>query len=268
MIKRKARHSHYTIVDNKLINDQNLEWEDAGVLIYLLSKPDYWEVSVSHLTRQRKAGKARIYAILKRLRDAGYAEYVRRPDGKTDWIISENPMVVENPHPENRDKEESRGVKTEKSKKAVDNQPAQAKKPKKPHPENPDQANRTQVNTDKAVSTEYRYINNNNNARKGVFTMPYNWEPSFDEYIAQMLTARGITQERVDDQLEVFRTHHHIQKTTRTAENWNKSFLHSLVAIARNPDTSKAGERHANNKPTFDPGSIDDWELPQPGEIC
>ena len=133
MIVRTRRSSSYTVINNKIINDKNLDWKELGLLIYLLSKPDEWEVSVTHLAKQRKTQTNGIYSILKTLRDIGYIRLEKRHTGKTDWVVYEKPNH-EKPNEDNPDKEKPNE--------------------EKPNEDNPHQDNPIQVSTERAVSTE------------------------------------------------------------------------------------------------------------------
>jgi len=48
-IYRQKRKSNYTIVPNEMLNNKNLSWKAKGMLTYLLSLPDKWEVYAAHL---------------------------------------------------------------------------------------------------------------------------------------------------------------------------------------------------------------------------
>lgn len=67
----------YVMLNRASIQDPNLSWKARGLLAYLISLPDEWEVSVSHLTKVyqgNKKGNKRdaIYEILTELQEAGY----------------------------------------------------------------------------------------------------------------------------------------------------------------------------------------------------
>ena len=124
MIIRSNRKTRFTIISNDLIEDSALDWKALGMLIYLLSKPDTWEISVAHLVKERKTGRDGVYAILKSLVDAGYASKKPRPEGGWDWIVYDEKC---NQHTEN---------------------------PTDPNRENPYTENPIQVNTEYIVNTE------------------------------------------------------------------------------------------------------------------
>ena len=117
MIIRSPRGESFTVIRNDLINDPNLDWKSLGLLVYLLSKPDNWNISPAHLMKQRKTGKHGVYAILKELCDAGYAERKPNPKGGWDWVIRDNPNTenrnTENRNTENRNTENPTLVNTE-----------------------------------------------------------------------------------------------------------------------------------------------------------
>ncbi len=49
MIIKRKRSSEFAIISNRLANDKALSFEARGVLVYLLSKPDNWEVKISDI---------------------------------------------------------------------------------------------------------------------------------------------------------------------------------------------------------------------------
>ena len=91
IIKTK-RNSNFTTVPNGLINDSRLKWNDLGLIVYLLSKPESWSVRVDVLVKERGIGRDAVYAILKRLRDFGYARLIKYSNGSTEWTIFDEPI--------------------------------------------------------------------------------------------------------------------------------------------------------------------------------
>jgi hypothetical protein len=91
IIRREKRTKNFTVIDNDIINDPRLDWRDLGLLVYLLSKPDKWEICTAHLIKVRKSGRDAIYTSLKVLCDCGYASKKPNPAGGWNWTISENP---------------------------------------------------------------------------------------------------------------------------------------------------------------------------------
>jgi len=148
MIIRSIRTQKYTVIPNLIIEDKNLDWKELGLLVFLLSKPDEWEVSVHHLARQRKAGRDAVLNMLKALRDAGYVEMKRKAEGGVDYIIYDTPQNRKKPQWENPE------VATEST----------DPKPEKPLTENPTMGKATNglsghiVNTEDLVITEKEIV--------------------------------------------------------------------------------------------------------------
>lgn len=96
MILRNPNRYRWTVIDNRILEDERLSFDARGLMAYLLSKPDKWQVNVVHLERQSKAGRSKVRRILRELSDAGYLEY-RKARGKggrfggTEIVIHESP---------------------------------------------------------------------------------------------------------------------------------------------------------------------------------
>lgn len=100
--------------------DRSLTFEARGVLAYILSKPDDWEVQPSDL--EQNCGKSVVYRILKELRKHGYIQLVTPRDENNriiswDYEVYEHPLIknqevafqeVENQELENRDTTKNR----------------------------------------------------------------------------------------------------------------------------------------------------------------
>jgi hypothetical protein len=108
-IVRGARpESGFYVLSNAISGDKRLSWPARGLLIFLLSKPDHWEVSVAALVNEtadcvRGAGghtkRDGVKAILAELMTAGYLARSNKPkhnaDGSFagyDYIVTDVPM--------------------------------------------------------------------------------------------------------------------------------------------------------------------------------
>lgn len=141
--------SEFYILDKSISEDPRLGWGARGLLIFLLGKPDHWEVSIAHLVKQtenagRRSGRDQIYGFLKELELAGYIH--KRPKrgeagafAGTEYVVTEQPRYTENPDPvplpENPE-------------------PAQPPLTDLPDPDKPLPANPTQVSNESLVRTE------------------------------------------------------------------------------------------------------------------
>lgn len=107
IIKVKGLESNFTIVPNQAINDK-LSWAARGMLLYLCSKPDDWEVNITDLVEQttgsaKRSGRDAVRKIMNELIECGYMRKTQnRISGKFDNVdhevsfmpFTENPYTV------------------------------------------------------------------------------------------------------------------------------------------------------------------------------
>ena len=96
---RKKRHN-FVMIDNSVFNDKRLSWKAKGILAYLLSKPNGWQVIIKDIVKHSTDGVASVYAGLRELKEFGYYSKtpIRNEKGKiSEWqsVIYEDP--TENP---------------------------------------------------------------------------------------------------------------------------------------------------------------------------
>lgn len=97
--------SNFYILDKRISEDNRLSWGARGLLIFLLGKPDSWNVSISHLRDETKAtakptGRDGVYGLLDELIGAGYV--IRSQERIESGGFSSNSYIVhESPLPEN-----------------------------------------------------------------------------------------------------------------------------------------------------------------------
>ena len=112
-IIRTKHTEQFTVIGNDLINDPRLDYRDLGILIYLLSKPDNWEVSTEHLRSIKKSGRDAVWTSLKAIVDAGYA--TRKPNPKGGWIYEiYDKSIIPNTEKPNTEKPNTEKPNTEK----------------------------------------------------------------------------------------------------------------------------------------------------------
>jgi hypothetical protein len=83
----------------KTAQDQALSFESRGVVAYLLSKPDDWEISLENLMREGNIGRTKMRRIIAELSASGYLHYTQEQGagGKfTDGVYT----LHEAPQPE------------------------------------------------------------------------------------------------------------------------------------------------------------------------
>jgi hypothetical protein len=84
-----------------VLADDTLSWEARGLLAYLLSKPDNWQVLPKALIKESpNAGRDKVYRILDELKSAGYimSEQIRGTNGQMgamEYVVYDTPQAEE-----------------------------------------------------------------------------------------------------------------------------------------------------------------------------
>lgn len=96
----KNNHNPFVMIDKRMLSDNRLSFKAKGILTYLLSKPDDWQVMMLDLCANSKEGPTSIRAGLQELKAAGYARLVspRGEGGKMQgkyWEVFERPLTAE-----------------------------------------------------------------------------------------------------------------------------------------------------------------------------
>jgi len=81
VFKIAGRRRRFTMVCNDLVNEPTLSAKAKGVMLYLLSKPDNWEVRLSDVVRHFSDGE---YAIRGGVEELEVAGYIRRVQNRED----------------------------------------------------------------------------------------------------------------------------------------------------------------------------------------
>jgi len=89
--------TYYGVIPSSTANDENLTAEALGVLSYLLSKPQTWEVRIGDVRKRFGIGNDKMRRIMRELVDAGYARLIERrgENGRlagTFYEISDRPI--------------------------------------------------------------------------------------------------------------------------------------------------------------------------------
>lgn len=99
ILRRKVSRC-FTTLPNDLIRDKKLSWKALGQLVFLLSLPPSFRLSLAYLTKQKKCGRDATRAGLKELEDAGYLSIEQLSDesgrfSHSIWQISDTPCQLE-----------------------------------------------------------------------------------------------------------------------------------------------------------------------------
>jgi uncharacterized phage protein (TIGR02220 family) len=98
IFKNKKRTNPYSQIDNALLNDERLRAESLGVLVYLISKPEDWTISMKQLQKRFNFGREKMQAIAKNMEECGYLIRVKPKNelGQfigTFWDVTDTPTV-------------------------------------------------------------------------------------------------------------------------------------------------------------------------------
>ena len=100
-IIRTKREHNYTVISNKVYEKNQLSWQAMGLLGYLLTKPDNWQVMVAELVNVTKdtkkpTGREGIYNIINELKEKGFISVRKNSDGSTDYTVYDEPIQSPN----------------------------------------------------------------------------------------------------------------------------------------------------------------------------
>lgn len=98
MIHRQPRiTTNFTVVPNQILNDGRISFRAKGLLVYILSKPDHWRTTTSHLATIGPDGRQAIQTMMRELEHAGYVVRRRYQDPSTgQWRY--DTLVFDCPH--------------------------------------------------------------------------------------------------------------------------------------------------------------------------
>ena len=101
MIRRALKpESNFTTLSNSILGDRGLSWAARGLLVFLLSKPDHWQVSTSNLVNETAnsgapLGRDGVRGLLAQLIAAGYMRRVGQLRDETGQIGQQDYEVSE-----------------------------------------------------------------------------------------------------------------------------------------------------------------------------
>lgn len=97
IIRRVRKERAFAQISNELINNEQLSYKALGILTYILSKPDDWEVYNSDLIREGIDGKESIRTGLLELKEKKYIQRYRVFNKKTGSVHHWETLVSETP---------------------------------------------------------------------------------------------------------------------------------------------------------------------------
>lgn len=106
IVKIGKRTRGFFMMANSAIEDSRLTWAARGLLAFLLSKPESWEVNLVHLKKQGPLGRDGLYTLLNELIRFGYVVRDRERDKRgrlqkgVNYVVYEQPQAPDPEIPE------------------------------------------------------------------------------------------------------------------------------------------------------------------------
>lgn len=120
MIIRRRHTANFTTIGNALFEDERLQADEVGILAYLLSRPNDWEVRRPALMRRWRMGREAIKRVVTNWLRTGWAQAQRvRLANGTTYVIYE---IRDEPGPSLSDEEVRRALSLESSEAATENE--------------------------------------------------------------------------------------------------------------------------------------------------
>ena len=110
IIRAPRPEANFYMLNKAISEDTRLSWAARGLLVFLLGKPDHWEVSTHHLINQtadclgKSSGRDSVRGLIRELEQAGYLQIaLERTEsgefGGRSYTVSEVP-ATEKPGPD------------------------------------------------------------------------------------------------------------------------------------------------------------------------
>lgn len=96
IIRKVIKEKKYAQIDNDLINNRTLSFKALGILTYILSKPDDWQIYISDLIRENDGEKS-VRSGLNELINARFVQRYRVFDMDTGKVHHWETLVSETP---------------------------------------------------------------------------------------------------------------------------------------------------------------------------
>ncbi|MBE7320242.1 DnaD domain protein [Staphylococcus epidermidis] len=97
----KKESGNFVTIHKGFIQDSNLSWKAKGLLLYLLSRPDDWQIYETELIKHTCDGLSSLKSGIKELEKTGYIERKRKRDDKGrlkeyEYEVFEQPYHMRN----------------------------------------------------------------------------------------------------------------------------------------------------------------------------
>jgi hypothetical protein len=96
MIYKKKHERDYTIIDNSLLRDKRLSLQARGLMSYLLSNKETWQISFQKIQQETGVKRGQLESIIKELQALNYLKVERttiKGKYKVIYTVYEEPYV-------------------------------------------------------------------------------------------------------------------------------------------------------------------------------
>lgn len=105
---------NYTVMSNRVLNDENLSFRARGILVWLLSKPADWSIRSEAIAAQSPSeGRTAVRTAMRELEEQGYLVREKIQNELGQWAtiqtVYEEPATSGNPSPEPKTKKSNPG---------------------------------------------------------------------------------------------------------------------------------------------------------------
>lgn len=92
---------NFVTVHKDFIHDNTISWKAKGILLYLLSRPDDWQIYETELVKHTRDGLSSLKSGIKELEEVGYIKRTRKRDDKGrlkeyEYAVFEHPNQMRN----------------------------------------------------------------------------------------------------------------------------------------------------------------------------
>ena len=129
-ITRSKRKTPFVQIDKRALQDIRLSWKCKGLLSYLLSLPDNWQIYITELSKHSKCGRAATTSAMKELIKYGYIKRIEVRNEKGhfkgfDYTVYDYPKaenrISDKPKAENRISENQTLIRTNNNNTKINN---------------------------------------------------------------------------------------------------------------------------------------------------
>lgn len=92
-IYRASNHSNYSVINNQVLRRNDLSWKAKGIMCYILSLPDDWEIYLEELQKHAIDGKSSFRSGWNELKEKGYVK--RHPIKESGKFVEWRTEIIE-----------------------------------------------------------------------------------------------------------------------------------------------------------------------------